>query len=105
MMGDVYDSNVLAGVLGFDGQNYSFVYDNAFLENSFSRAISLTLPKQQEPFLSPYLHPFFANLLAEGNLKTIQCKKLKIDEEDDFTRLLKTATDDTIGTITIREQL
>jgi serine/threonine-protein kinase HipA len=105
MMAFVYDADILAGELGFDGQVYSFVYDEVFLNAKNSRAISLTLPKGKEPFISTYLHPFFANLLAEGNLKKLQCKRLKIDENDEFTRLLKTATDDTIGTITIREKL
>jgi len=63
------------------------------------------LPKQKEPFVSFYLHSFFANLLAEENLKKLQCQKLKIDESDEFTRLLKTSTYDTIGTITIKEVL
>jgi len=102
MIGYVYDGDTLAGELGFDGEVYSFVYDENFLKDH--QAISLTLPKQKEPFVSTTLHPFFANLLAEGNLKKLQCKKLKIDENDEFTRLLKTATDDTIGTITIREK-
>jgi len=101
----VYDGEVLAGILSFDGLNYSFLYDDKFLENKNFTAISLTLPKQKEPFVSKYLHPFFANLLAERNLKKLQCKKLKIDENDEFTRLIKTATHDTIGTITIREAL
>ena len=105
MMGYVYDDDTFAGQLSFDGLKYSFVYDNAFLNSKNNRAISLTLPKRKEPFLSTCLHPFFSNLLAEGNLKKLQCKKLKIDENDEFTRLLKTATDDTIGTITIREKL
>jgi serine/threonine-protein kinase HipA len=105
MMAYVYDANILAGELGFDGKVYSFAYDEAFLNAKNSRAISLTLPKCREPFISTYLHPFFANLLAEGNLKKLQCKRLKIDESDEFTRLLKTAMDDTIGTITIREKI
>lgn len=99
----VYDGDILAGELGFDGEVYSFVYDEKFLDTN--QAISLTLPKQKKPFVSKHLHSFFSNLLAEGNLKKLQCKKLKIDENDEFTRLLKTATDDTIGTITIREKL
>jgi len=101
----VYDGEVLAGTLSFDSLNYSFLYDDMFLESKSFTAISLTLPKQKEPFVSSYLHPFFANLLAEGNLKKLQCQKLKIDESDEFTRLLKTATHDTIGTITIKEAL
>lgn len=103
MIGYVYDADTLAGELSFNGEVYSFVYDENFLKHH--EAISLTLPKSQNPFVSTHLHPFFANLLAEGNLKKLQCQKLKIDESDEFTRLLKTATDDTIGTITIRENL
>ena len=102
MIAYVYDGERLAGELSFEDNIYSFIYDEHFLKNH--QAISLTLPKQKEPFDSPYLHPFFANLLAEGNLKKRQCKKLKIDEDDEFMRLLKTATDDTIGTVTIREK-
>jgi len=102
---DVYDGEILAGTLAFDGLNYSFLYDDEFIKSKNSTAISLTLPKQKEPFSSKHLHPFFANLLAEGNFKKLQCKKLKIDENDEFTRLLKTATHDTIGTITIKEAL
>ncbi len=101
----VYDGEVLAGVLEFDGSNYSFMYDDEFLNRKESTAISLTLPKQKKPFVSKHLHSFFSNLLAEGNLKKLQCKKLKIDESDEFTRLIKTATHDTIGTVTIRESL
>ena len=103
MIAYVYDKETLAGELEFDGEVYSFVYNEDFLKSH--QAISLTLPKRKEPFISTCLHPFFSNLLAEGNLKKLQCKKLKIDESDEFTRLLKTATDDTIGTITIREKV
>jgi serine/threonine-protein kinase HipA len=103
MIAYVYDGESLAGVLSFEDNIYSFVYDENFLKTH--QAISLTLPKRKESFNSPHLHPFFANLLAEGNLKKLQCKKLKIDENDEFMRLLKTATDDTIGTVTIREKL
>jgi serine/threonine-protein kinase HipA len=34
--------------------------------------------------------------------KDIQCRLLRIDENDDFTRLLQTAGDDTIGAITVK---
>ena len=104
-MAYVYDGDILAGELRFDGEVYIFLYSENFLKNRENQAISLTLPKQQKPFISKHLHPFFSNLLAEGNIKKLQCKMLKIDENDEFTRLIKTAIDDTIGTITIREKL
>ena len=104
MKGLVYDEERYVGSLSFEEKAYLFEYDEAFLNDPTTQSISLTLPKQKAPFRSKYLFSFFANLLAEGNLKKIQCKQLKIDENDAFTRLLKTANSDTIGAITIKEQ-
>jgi HipA-like protein len=64
----------------------------------------MTLPKRAEPYASKVLFPFFHGLLAEGILKETQCRKLKLDENDYFGRLIKTAHSDTIGTITVVEQ-
>jgi len=100
---DIYDEGVFAGKLVYDGLNYIFTYDLDFLYLKDTTAISLTLPKQKKPFVSNNLHPFFSGLLAEGSLKDLQCKQLKIDEDDEFTRLLKTASVDTIGTIIVKE--
>ena len=104
MVGYVYEESTFVGEICFDGGNYIFTYDSDFLKNSKNFAISLTLPKRREPFVSKHLHSFFSNLLAEGNLKKLQCKQLKIDEDDEFTRLVKTAEFDTIGAITVREE-
>ncbi|WP_431216146.1 HipA N-terminal domain-containing protein [Puia sp. P3] len=71
--------------------------------NPLRPSISLTLPKTQRTYDSPILFPFFSGLLAEGVNKEIQCRLLKIDENDDFTRLLKTAGADTIGAIAVKE--
>ncbi|MEA2017236.1 MAG: HipA N-terminal domain-containing protein [Campylobacterota bacterium] len=98
---EILDSGVKAGTLTYDDEKYIFTYDDIFLQIRDTTAISLTIPKQKEPFISNTLHPFFSGLLAEGSLKELQCKKLKIDENDDFKRLIYTAKDDTIGTITI----
>ncbi len=59
-------------------------------------AISLTLPKQEAAFRSTVLFPFFFGLLAEGENKTVECHLLRIDENDHFTRLLRTCTPTTI---------
>ncbi|TLT05262.1 hypothetical protein FE248_00800 [Aliarcobacter cibarius] len=67
------------------------------------KPISLTLPLQKEEFKSPYLFPFFYNLLAERKLKDIQCKELRIDKDDDFSRLILTTKENTIGSITIEK--
>lgn len=99
----VYYNEHLAGYLEKSEEGYLFFYDDDYLEKDDTPAISLAFPKQQKEFRSQYLFPFFFGLLAEGEQKEIQCKKLKIDENDHFTRLLKTAMLNTIGAVTVRE--
>jgi HipA-like protein len=100
----VYNNNMLAGCLEKRSpDDYRFTYDEPYYSNPTLPAISLTLPKTQREHQSPVLFSFFAGMLAEGINKEIQCRLLKIDEEDDFTRLLKTAGEDTIGAITVKE--
>ncbi|MDD3325355.1 MAG: HipA N-terminal domain-containing protein [Sulfurospirillaceae bacterium] len=82
---------------------YFFQYDERYLADTASKPISVRLPLQKEAFRSKYLFSFFYQLLAEGSLKELQCKEHKIDSDDDFSRLLKTAKNDTIGSITIEE--
>jgi HipA-like protein len=101
---EIYNNGVLAGYLEKKGSaDYHFVYEDSYWANSSSPSISLTLPKTQQAYQSQTLFPFFAGLLAEGINKDIQCRLLKIDEQDDFTRLLRTAGEDTIGAITVKE--
>lgn len=100
----VYNNETMAGILEKRAPNdYRFVYDEAYLSDSALPAISLTLPKSEKEYTSSTLFSFFTGLLAEGINKDIQCMLLKIDENDDFTRLLKTAGNDNIGAITLKE--
>lgn len=100
----VYYNSTLAGVLTQeDNQSYRFNYDTAYMADSSLPAISVTLPKRKTEHHSTHLFSFFSGLLAEGINKDIQCRLLKIDENDDFTRLVKTADTDTIGAITVKE--
>jgi serine/threonine-protein kinase HipA len=101
---EIYNNGVLAGYLEKRGpEDYLFMYENNYWFDVSLPSISLTLPKTQQTWRSSALFPFFAGLLAEGVNKDIQCRLLKIDERDDFTRLLKTADEDTIGAITVKE--
>jgi HipA-like protein len=103
--GLVYINGVLAGTIEkVAPDNYRFSYDEAYRGNSLNPSISLSLPKSQAEHRSSVLFSFFAGLLSEGINKEIQCRLLKIDEADDFTRLLKTAGEDTIGAITVKEK-
>lgn len=64
-------------------------------------AASLTLPLDGGPFESPHLFPFFEGLLAEGSLHELQCRLHRIDPEDGFGLLLRTAASDVIGCVTV----
>ena len=92
-----------AGILEQTSGGYRFSYASEYLADPKARAVSLTLPLRQEPYESAILFPFFTGLLAEGNLKEMQCRLYKIDSDDDFTRLLKTTRDDVIGAVTLEE--
>jgi serine/threonine-protein kinase HipA len=101
---NVYCRGVLAGVLCKDPTGrYRFQYVPEYLSNPGYPAISLSLPKREAPFESAVLFPFFFGLLAEGDDRALQCRVLKIDENDHFTRLLKTCEAETIGGVTVKE--
>jgi len=94
------------GILSkLDDTTYTFQYSKIYLDNPQARNISVNFPLQPEEFKSEYLFAFFFNMLSEGNVKKAQCRNMKIDEDDSFTRLIKTAKDDVIGSITVEEIL
>jgi len=100
----IYNNKILAGYLEKRGpSDYHFIYEDSYWNDRSRPSISLTLLKTQQEYQSPVLFPFFSGLLAEGINKEIQCRLLNIDEEDDFTRLLRTAGEDPIGAITVKE--
>src|ERR1700733_4442143 len=104
MKGAVYNNGELAGYLDRDANGeYIFRYEDDYFNRGGSPSISLTLPKTQQAYRSDTMFAFFHGLLSEGINKDIQCRLLRIDEKDDFTRLLQTAGDDTIGAITIKQ--
>ena len=105
MKGIVYNNDVVAGTIEKEGDGgYVFRYENEYFNNDAYPPISLTLPKVQQEYRSDTLFSFFYGLLSEGINKEIQCRLYKIDENDDFTRLLLTAQQDTIGAITIKPE-
>lgn len=102
-MGEVYRNGVLAGkLIEHATASYEFVYDDLWFADVTKPAISLTLPKTQRRYHSKFLFPFFFNMLSEGVNKNLQCRQLRIDERDSFGLLLATASDDTIGAITVK---
>lgn len=102
--GKVYCGGALAGRIEEVPDGCRFTYDATYLASPGARPISLTLPKRPDPYTSSVLFPFFFGLLAEGVLKEAQCRKLKLDENDHFGRLLKTTHSDTVGAVTVEEE-
>lgn len=101
---NVYCRGILAGVLSQSPTGaFQFRYDDEYLSSPKFPPISLSFPKKETPFESPVLFPFFFGLLSEGDEKAIQCRLLRIDEDDHFTRLLKTCETETIGGVTVKE--
>ena len=103
MKAGVYNNGILAAVLEkrLDG-TYLFEYDDLYLQSASNPSISLTLPRSVKTHESKQLFAFFFGLLSEGVNKNIQCRLLKIDENDHYVRLLLTAQDDNIGSITVK---
>lgn len=99
---EIYRNGVLAGYLTeYSQEEYLFSYCEHYFSDSRQPAVSLTLPKTQKEFSSRFLFPFFFNMLSEGVNRKLQSLQLKIDENDNFGLLLATATNDTVGAITV----
>ncbi len=100
---EVFLNGNLVGELRRNATGYVFRYTDAYFKNPAAQSISLTLSKNQQDYQSPTLFAFFYNLLPEGVNKQAICRELKIDENDFFTLLVKTAHSDTIGAVTVKE--
>ena len=99
----VLNNNIAAATLERTNDGFIFTYLDDYYLDSTKPAVSLSFPKTQKQYQSKYMFPFFSGLLTEGFNKQVQCRTLKIDEQDDFTRLVKTATTETIGAITLKQ--
>jgi len=100
---EIYRNRILAGTLTEEGRRtYVFTYDDNYFNDTSLPAISLTLPRNQKQYKSEFLFPCFYNILSEGVNRKLQCKHLRIDEEDNFGLLMATAQFDTIGAITVK---
>lgn len=100
----VFYNGFLAGTLTKTRDGFIFTYDEIYLA-SMRPAIALTLPKRQEPYKSKELFPFFEGLLPEGENRKLYCMSLKIDPRDSYRLLLKLAGKETIGAITVMEDV
>ncbi|MGF1637834.1 MAG: HipA N-terminal domain-containing protein [Cyclobacteriaceae bacterium] len=100
---EVYRNGILAGTLiEVNRQHFVFSYDENYFSDINLPAISLTFPKNKKEFRSPFLFPFFFNMLSEGVNRKLQSSQFRIDEKDNFGLLMATAQNDTIGAVTVQ---
>ena len=99
---NVYRNHEPAGrLIRTDEGTYVFRYSDAYYYDANMPSISLTLSKSQQEYTSKTLFPFFSNMLSEGANRRLQCRQLRIDENDSFSLLLGTGGIDTIGAVTV----
>lgn len=93
-----------AGVLQQnDDGSFTFRYLDNWLADPNNPPISLTLPLSQQEYQSPYLFPFFYNMIPEGTNRQTVCKAERLDTDDYFGILMATARYDTVGAITVKK--
>ena len=81
--------------------SFTFSYSDSWLTDIAKPGIALTIPKSQKEYQSPYLFPFFYNMLPEGANKQALCSLLRIDPNDNFGLLMAAAGTDAIGAIRV----
>ncbi len=98
----VYVQHVFAGVLSETDEGYTFQYDAAYLQTDGAVAVSLTLPLQEEEYVSKTLFSFFDGLIPEGWMLKLAAKNWKLNPRDRFA-ILRVACRDCVGDVNVRE--
>ncbi|NCP83598.1 MAG: phosphatidylinositol kinase [Bacteroidetes bacterium] len=99
----VYMHDKWAGILTEDEDGYHFQYEELYLKQLGSEAISVTFPLSGDQYDSKILFPFFDGLVPEGWLLDIAQKNWKLNPRDRMSILLKTCHD-CIGAVSIQPQ-
>jgi len=98
--GNVYVNDALAGIISETESGFTFVYDKEYLSNPDALQVSITLPLQEEAFVSKALFSFFDGLIPEGWLLNIAERNWKINRRDRMGLLL-TCCRDCIGNVSV----
>ncbi|MCB9256637.1 MAG: HipA N-terminal domain-containing protein [Chitinophagales bacterium] len=99
----VYMHDKWAGILTEDEDGYHFRYEESYVKQANSEAISVTFPLSNDSYYSKVLFPFFDGLIPEGWLLDIAQKSWKLNPRDRMSILLKTCYD-CIGAVSIQAQ-
>jgi serine/threonine-protein kinase HipA len=93
------DNEVVGRLWLDDKNNFCFVYDSTWLEQS-RIPLSLSLPLRPEPYLDDQSHSFFANLLPEEKMRTLIARNLGVSFNNDYG-LLERIGGDCAGAVSL----
>ena len=85
----IFYKGQLAGILTENDAGYEFRYLPEYLSSDTAKAVSLTLPLQEETYTSSVLFPFFDGLIPEGWLLDVALRNTDISILDRMSLLLK----------------
>lgn len=100
---EVYYKERLAGLLSEVDDGYEFVYLPEYIATEGAKAVSLTLPLQEEPYTSNVLFPFFDGLIPEGWLLDVAIRNTDISVLDRMSLLLLCCKD-CVGAVSVVER-
>ncbi|MCF2634628.1 HipA N-terminal domain-containing protein [Prevotellamassilia timonensis] len=96
----IFYKNQLAGILTENDAGYEFRYLPEYLSLEKAKAVSITLPLQEEAYISPVLFPFFDGLIPEGWLLDVALRNTDISILDRMSLLL-TCCKDCVGAVSV----
>ncbi len=96
----IFYKDQLVGILTENDVGYEFRYLPEYLSSETAKAVSLTLPLQDEAYTSPVLFPFFDGLIPEGWLLGVALRNTNISILDRMSLLL-TYCKDCIGAVSV----
>ena len=100
---DVYYGDIYAGRLAeLSMGSYVFTYDDDFIADSSTPAVSVNLPKSQKEYHAERIFPVFSNMLPEGANRRALCRIKKVDENDFFGMLEMICGMDAIGKFVLK---
>ncbi len=96
----IFYKDQLAGILTENDAGYEFRYLPEYLSSETAKAVSMTLPLQEEAYTSHVLFPFFDGLIPEGWLLDVALRNTDISILDRMSLLL-TCCKDCIGAVSV----
>ncbi|MGB6151635.1 MAG: HipA N-terminal domain-containing protein [Pricia sp.] len=86
---NIFYDDVKAGLLTeTDDGEYSFQYDEVYIQTCPEDFITFTMPVRSAPYIDKRLFPFFEGLIPEGWLLQIATKNWKLNPNDRMGLLL-----------------